>query len=625
VDEQEWDALVRRLEREAREDPSGYKSGVVRFAALGYAYIGFALLVLLALAGIVIWLVIHHPGPLVKFLIPIAAVTWIVVRSLIIRIDPPDALPLTSTDAPEFFRELAETNRAVQGPRLDAVFVDWQLNASVEQHPRAGGLLGSRNYLVVGLPLLQALSPDEFRAVLAHELAHLSRAHGRFGTRIYRIRATWEQLLAALEERKSWGTVLFRRFFEWYVPRFVARTFPLMRMHELEADRLAADAAGAKNLAHALGRLAVADRYLETTYWPNLYGRASEERDPPYTAFAPLAAELLRTPPEARSWLQELLEQEADTADTHPAFAARLAALRVDPESLRSLNGSRTESAAERFLGSIETTFAEQLDAHWRAGIAETWRAEHERARDARRRLTELAGRDANSLSDDELIELAGLSAEFESPDDALRRAQAVLDRQPENEAALLAVGLHLLEQGDDAGLEHLERVMAADPTMVLTACEIAAGYLSQRGRDAEANRYRQRAQRHAELLAAAGAEREDVSDEDELEPANLPDAVVEKLRATFARHDDIGRAYVVRKRVEQLGDELPLYVVGVVPKHEWRQLWKEADDDKPSLAQVLIDEIELPGDFHLVVPGPRNPMKKRLASVPGAEIFRRD
>ena len=43
MEERKWDALVQRLERQAREDPKRYRSKVARFAALGYAYIAFAL------------------------------------------------------------------------------------------------------------------------------------------------------------------------------------------------------------------------------------------------------------------------------------------------------------------------------------------------------------------------------------------------------------------------------------------------------------------------------------------------------------------------------------------------------------------------------------------------------
>src|SRR4051794_33952667 len=100
MDEERWAELVRRCEARARKDPRAYRRRIVGIAALGYAYIGTTLLLLLALAAGVVDLVIHHPGPLLKLLIPIVAVGWVIVRSLYVRIDPPDGIPLSEREAP---------------------------------------------------------------------------------------------------------------------------------------------------------------------------------------------------------------------------------------------------------------------------------------------------------------------------------------------------------------------------------------------------------------------------------------------------------------------------------------------------------------------------------------------
>ena len=70
-------------------------------------------------------------------------------------------------------------------------------NAAIVQHPRFGIFGGTRNYLMLGLPLMQSLSPAEFQAVVAHEFGHLWGAHGRFGAWIYRLRTGWARLLYA--------------------------------------------------------------------------------------------------------------------------------------------------------------------------------------------------------------------------------------------------------------------------------------------------------------------------------------------------------------------------------------------------------------------------------------------
>ena len=60
------------------------------------------------------------------------------------------------------------------------ILVDWDFNASAISRPAFGIIGPSTHYIRFGLPLLA----DQLRTVLAHELAHLSRNHSGFGTRI---------------------------------------------------------------------------------------------------------------------------------------------------------------------------------------------------------------------------------------------------------------------------------------------------------------------------------------------------------------------------------------------------------------------------------------------------------
>ena len=126
-----------------------------------------------ALAAAVIVLSIHHLL-VIRWLLPIGALAFVILRSLAVRIDPPEGIPVSRAEAPTFYDAIDEINRAVRGPSLHAVLLDADLNAGVVQVPRFG-IFGGRSYLVIGLPLLQALTPTEFRAVLAHELAHPPR------------------------------------------------------------------------------------------------------------------------------------------------------------------------------------------------------------------------------------------------------------------------------------------------------------------------------------------------------------------------------------------------------------------------------------------------------------------
>jgi Zn-dependent protease with chaperone function len=633
VTEEQWAALVRRLEPQARENPSSYRRKVTAFGALGYAFIGLMLAVLVALAVLVVILALAGPGLLLKLLIPIGALGLLIIRSLLVRMDPPEGIEVKRDEEPELFRMVDEVNAEVRGPKVHTVLIDDQPNAAIVQIPRRGGIFGQRNYLVLGLPYMQVLSPDEFRAVVAHELGHLSRSHGRFGTWIYRIRTTWWQLLAALEARKHWTTGIFRRFFEWYVPRFDAYSYPLRRAHEFEADEAAAAVAGPQAAMTALLTGTLGARYLYEHYWPGIYRRADDEQEPPRSAFAPMGQELAgaRMGKDVQQILEQELAREPDVEDTHPALAERIRHLGLEPDEVIRLavaNGDG-QTAADTFLRESGARLAEVFDRTWREAIAEEWRERHRERQEARRQLEQLEERyGRETLPLDDLRAFAQLTAEFREPDVALRRYRAVLEVEPDDPQASFGVGSLLLAQEDDAGLAHLERAMDRDPDAVVPVCELAIPYLEARGRTDEAQRYRKRSEQQLEVYGAASVERADVNVDDDLEPPDLDRALLEQIRATVDHHEDVGAAYVARKRLQHLADEYPLYVVALIPRKRWLQLWKEADaeeKDEETLADRVADDLELPVDFHVIVPGPRSGMDDRLEAIPGAKIFSRD
>jgi Zn-dependent protease with chaperone function len=628
--EEQWGDLVRRLEPQARADPKAYGRKVALLGALGYAFLAVSLLVLAGMTALVVWAAIGGPIALLKFVIPIGAVALLILRSLVVKLDPPEGVPLRQEQAPGLFRMIDEVNDRVRGPTIHEVLVNGDLNAGVVQIPRRGGLFGQRNYLVLGLPYMQALSPEEFRAVIAHELGHLSKDHGRFGTWVYRIQMTWWQLLRGLEEKGHWGSGIFRRFFRWYAPYFEAYSYPLRRAHEFEADEAAANAAGPRPAATCLLVGAVAGRYLEGEYWPTVYRRADEEREPP-PAFEPMREHLSRAAAHrsASTWLEQELTREPAPHDTHPTTAERIRHLGLDPAEVIAAvggDGAPRQTSAAVLLGPAEATLTAQIDREWRRSIRSAW---SERYREAQRLKSELEELDERArtadLSQEDARKHAELTEAFRGVDAALPLYRELAERDPNDAVANFALGRISLDRDDDGGLAHLERAMASDPEAVLPACEIAFFYLKDKGREQEAERFRARAEEQLQAFEHAGAERESVTAEDRLLPHDLSAEIVESVRSQLARHDDIERIYLARKEVRHLADEYPLYVVGVIRPQGWRARRKEANDPEgPTFAQRLAAELTLPVDFFVIVPGRRSKLRDRFAEVPGAEIFRR-
>src|SRR5262249_45368671 len=116
------------------------------------------------------------------------------VRTFTVTLPVPEGQLLGRTDAPVMWAMIEEVRRAAGCTSVTAVYVDLNLNAAAAQRRRFGFWGRRSNYLIIGLPMLLALTREQLGAVLAHEFAHLRHGHNTFSAWIYRVFQTWQSL-----------------------------------------------------------------------------------------------------------------------------------------------------------------------------------------------------------------------------------------------------------------------------------------------------------------------------------------------------------------------------------------------------------------------------------------------
>lgn len=611
------DALVARLAEYARKHPRGYRARVAGLALLGYAYlIGIVALLAAAVAGLV-WLSLHNFGvyAVFKLGIPIVLLIWFIGKSLWVRFTPPEGIPLAPADAPRLTAEIERVRTAMQAPRVHHVLVTDEFNAGVSQYPRLGIFGGYRVYLVIGLPLLEAMPPEEFRAVLAHEFGHVSRAHGRFGAWIQRVLRTWLRLLHELDDRNHPAQGLFTRFFRWYAPYFEAYTSVLSRAQEFEADEMA-NGVSPGALGTSLCRMEVASRFIDRAFWPDVYAATRTDAAPPADVHHRMAPALHAAGSHALAadWLAEGMRQPTRTWDSHPATAERLAALGVQPGPPPAFGAS----AAEALLGPRAKALADDMSRRWAEHVKEYWAEQHARAAEITEKLAALDTRD-EPLSDRERGERIWMTAELHGDPVAVPMARAFLDAGGEDASVHFLLGRALAQENDDAALPHLERAMSMDDEYTMAGCGMAAAMLQRLAREEEAAAYHARWEVHARKLDAANEERRlsALRSDDRFIPHGLDAARVAAVREQL-RVPGVKRAYLLRKRMEHF-PEHPLYIVGVVPTGGLK-----LSDASQRLANALVERIELSGTFFVIVLDSSNrAFERAFRDVHAAEIFR--
>jgi Zn-dependent protease with chaperone function len=543
-------------------------------------------------------------------------------------------MKLSRQQVPSLFELVDELRKALRAPKIHHILLTSEFNAAVVQIPRLGLLGWQQNYLILGLPLMQALSPQQFRGVLAHELGHLSGNHSKFSGWIYRVRKTWGQIFERLHQSEQWGaSMLFNSFFNWYAPYFQAYSFVLARSNEYEADRCAAQLAGSHHIAEALVNIAVKSQFLEQSFWTKIYQQANEQPNPPKNLFIDLGNALQTTvePENAQKWLAQALMEKTNNADTHPCLKDRLSALGYSLNKESSLLSEVKQSAAEKFLGKAVEQLTQTLDIEWQTSVNFQWREQYTYAQQVRSSLREIEVKAAKqSLTLEEAWNRAYWTRNLKGNEEAIPLLKSVLEMQADHVSANYLLGQILLEQEDVSGIKYVEKAMDQSLNIVLDGCQLIYSFLQKQGRKKEAEGYLQRAEEHYDMLLLAQQERSFVSASDKFVPHGLSTEVEAQIRQQLASYPQIKEAYLVRK-VMKYFPENQFYVLAVSRRRSFIE--SEAEDGKlfkslaenEELLKPLISELEFSAKTWIeVLHGGNKPLAKVLRETAGVAIYRR-
>lgn len=224
---------------------------------------------------------------------------------------------------PRLFAVINDTAAATSQSPPVRVYLVSDFNAWVAQR---GGImsLGSERVMGLGLPLLQTLTVDELKAVLAHEFGHFHGGDTKLGPWLFKTRAAIGRTISNLAHRPAF----IRKPFELYGNAFLRLTHAVSRQQEFAADALSAsvvDVATVRSSLVAIHRLAPAFG----PFWLQEVGPALR------AGYRPPVLEgwqKFLSAPEISSHLETefekaLTEGKSDPYDTHPPLKERLEAL----------------------------------------------------------------------------------------------------------------------------------------------------------------------------------------------------------------------------------------------------------------------------------------------------------
>jgi Zn-dependent protease with chaperone function len=624
--------LVERLDRryEGRAAALSRATAIWLLAGCAVLFSGLALALAGGLAMIVlgvwlahqsaVWLVAAGVVVILLGLGIYAPLIWTPRRS-------PQELVLADDDAPAL-QDLIERIRQALGCRpFQRVLLTAELNAGVATEPRFGLLGCSRNVLRLGLPLMEIVSSDEFASVLAHEFVHHSRAHGRFSVWVYRVRSSWERVFADLESGQKYRALRWVRWFlRWYWPRLHARAFLLCREHEYQADRFAAEYVSPTASVMSLFRIETTDRYLDLAFWPEFQRGPEKSALPPRDLMTRLLASLAASSAaQLGPWCAATtLVRLTDTADTHPAWADRTAALGEDLSQFAGLEFPRRPipSAAQTLLGQDWSRLSQRVSDSWADAVKEAWSAQHRRMCGLRRRLEQIKPLVEARPRDVSLRwEQACLVKELEGPAALPPFLEYLHNLDPPHRAATFELGQIALAQGDPSGTALLaEFVDQQHDSFYEPACQALGSFFRLTGRFDEMREMEARLDGrdawaewirdgHRHLARGVSCVAHD------LLPAELA-----PLSDLLGRQDQLVAAWLARAGNRAPGS--PALFILCVAASPGPFGWRGAATEK-RLARNLVSQVSLPGRVLIISRrGPDRRLARRVRAVPGALVF---
>lgn len=500
-----YETLVKQLENYASQYPKRFKRRVFLLALQGY---GFILFVLSFLLGIVLYVVTMPESRLrsqaiwLGCLLVIALILLgLLLTALWVRIPKPKGKVIKRKQMPQLYGLVDELAVDLATPKFNKIILTDDLNAAVSQRPVLGIFGWFQNYLLVGLPLMQALDLEQFKAILAHELGHVSGKHSHFVSWIYRIEQTWHQVLERLYQHRNhshsgtgiWfmdilmltanglGFIVFGWFFEWFVPRFSAYSFVLSRQYEYEADRCAAQFIGGEKLAEGLISLEVKTRYLNRMFWRDINQQVNCTPNPPEAISLmsdALKAEIPKEP--QQRWLNAALSTTTGIEDTHPCLTERLSALGYLQESAQlSQSLAISRSAAEDLLSpNVLTEIIQQRNEQWKNDKSGVWQGRYQFHQDISEKLANLEDQaNLRSLSFDEKWNRCKWTAEIKGPEAGILLLRELLVEKSYFAPANLLLGRLLLERQDESGIDYIESAVSCDIDLTIKGYQLILEY----------------------------------------------------------------------------------------------------------------------------------------------------
>ncbi|MHC4213957.1 MAG: M48 family metallopeptidase [Planctomycetota bacterium] len=555
-----------------QKDPKSYRRHLFWFATLGFLYPILVALMVLFILLIAAWgayklLYDLNFSTMLWFVATSGlAVTGMVIRPMFLPVPKPDGHQLAINEAPKLFELVEEVRQKLDAPKIQSIYLTNEFNMAVVRRPLFGFFGPAENILIVGLWMIEAMSIEEIRSVIAHELGHLSRKHNRVTFWFFKLWQMWDHVIDPHGDLQG-KAELFKGFINWYGPRFHARAMVLRKAYELEADRFGMTITDSGTVLREHIKIGIGSAAMEKVFWPAYFSDAYDMSLPPRDTFE-LVVSFLTTleNPALLSVIRNELVQTSMPYDTHPSTCERLTYLKFEIPTAQT---ALTILSEDKTLPRASSLFSNKALEHYRdyynrllkAALIAQWRQKHQEAEDAKKKRDALHGK--TTLSETEKWELAYFQYKYTDKERICDSIRNFLCTYPNHPKANCILGEWLLKEDDEKGIAYIEKAMSGDSYLITDGLQALSKFSERRVDDAKLTSVMVRWDQHIKNVNATNKDRSRINSNDELENADVSEQDRDSIRKILSHYGTIKEAYLVRKKVRIFSDK-PCYILAV-------------------------------------------------------------
>ena len=252
------------------------------------------------------------------------------------------------------YDKVNEISRKIKGPKIHEIYIFPQYNAAATNRYLFTPF--KRNILILGYPLLAALSYRGLVGCLAHEIGHIKHKHMSVSAWVMMINAFWSNIQLGIL------SLPFIPWLRYWLPAFNKALAPLYRQHEIEADKYIVKTFGEDYLAACQVEMLLKEEQYSDVMDELLAQMRSDFWE--QCDILKLIRDGLREDlPEDRDErvISRAIKSVPNVFDEHPSFAQRLELA----DCSYPMRFAQFEADALQELGADNSEFDSELNAHF--------------------------------------------------------------------------------------------------------------------------------------------------------------------------------------------------------------------------------------------------------------------